>query len=119
MNTEIKKQAKAIFSRHPKVQTLYINPKGEFFTRKDLATNSLGKEESLTEVQKQHIVEAQHEKPVTTLSIADLSKQLEGVKQLPIAELLLKEELEGQNRKGAISAIEAKIQELKTVGDES
>lgn len=118
MSKEIKKHAKAIFSKHPKVKTLYVNPKGEFFTRPDLAKNSLGIDEEYKELHRA-AVEDEPQDPITELSIKDLSTHLEGVKEVAVAEQMLLKEQEAQNRKGAIAVIETKIEELKGVGDES
>lgn len=118
MSKEINKQAKAIFSRYPKLSVLYVNSKGEFFTRKDLAENSLSKEDHLTELNRQS-VKTDDKEPLSEMSVAKLSEHLEAVKELPVAEQLLKDEIEGQNRKTAIAAIEDKIEDLKAGNDES
>ena len=117
MNTKQKNTANEIFSHYPILKELYINPKGEFFTTADLATNSLSKGEKY-QVVKREVVTPEAEK-ATDFTVQDLQKELEGVVALPVAEQLLLDEQNGKNRKTAKEAIQQKINDLNATLDES
>lgn len=87
-----------------KAERLYMNPKGEFFTKEDLAKNSLSKGEKLEVFE------------VETDNNDDASDVLEKIQAAEDADTLyemLEEEKEGNNNEGIIGSIEERIKELE------
>lgn len=114
MTKEEKKNAKDLFEKNGKLEKLYLNPKGEFFTKEGFASASLAPGEKLTIVTRS--LELSLDTETKTATISELKEQLSTATELPAVEQLLKDEQEHENpRKGAIEALEAKIEELKEV----
>lgn len=115
MTNKEKTDANRIFADNPKIDTLYLNPKGEFFTRKDFADASLGKNGRLKIITREGL--GQTVKTTDTeqrSSISTLVKELEGVNELAVVEqLLLDEQNHQETRKGAVEVLGKKIEELK------
>ncbi len=88
---------------------LYMNPKGEFFTVKNLAENSLEKGEKLQEF-KPETTEHSETKEMT---VSELEAHIEPLTEVSDVEALLEYEQNHENRKTAISLLEDKIAELK------
>ncbi len=117
MTKEQTKNAQYIFDKNPKIDELFMNVKGEFFTQESLAKNSLQKGEKLTKVSKKEEISITQEEPkeesILGGSNADVKKAVESITEIPELEQLLIDEQNGQNRKGSKEAIEVRIQELK------
>jgi len=115
MTKEEKKNAKYLFEQNGKLEKLYMNPKGEFFTKEGFANASLAPGEKLTIVTRSLELSLDTEE-TKIATVSELKEQLSTTTELPVVEQLLKEEREHENpRKGAIEALEAKLKELKEV----
>ncbi len=117
MTKEQKQTAQSIFDKNKDVDTLYMNPKGEFFTSKNLGLGSLKKDEKMETVKRALETSGSEggDEGDEYVSIPKLKEQVIAIPVIPVLEQMLLDEQSGQNRKGAIEVIEARIQELKTV----
>lgn len=108
------KKAQEIFSRDTEISKLWMNPKGEFFTSENLGKGSLKKGEVLELVTRQtKIVKEKYEHPILGRSVPDVKVKVGEITNQEALEKLLQEEKEGQNRKGAKSAIRERLEALK------
>lgn len=124
MTKKQNKIAQEILAKKPKeVKGLFMNPKGEFFTNESLAKNSLEKDEELKWVSRENKVSDKAEDnkedkhPILGVSVPEIRLVVKTIMEVSELEQLLKDEKAGQNRKGSIEAIEARIDELKEAQD--
>ncbi len=92
-----------------KAERLYMNPRGEFFTKEDLAKNSLKKGEKLEVCEASETRELRFE----AMNIDELNVYVDNLTEISRLEEILAYEQGHQKRKTAIELLENKINELE------
>lgn len=107
---EQKEQAAKIFKANPQVKELYLNTKGEFFTKKDLALNSVKKAEEITPIPLAVVAEATEpdEKQTDKPTVAEMAELIKAAATLDDLK-----EFESDDRKGVKDAVAKRKKELE------
>lgn len=98
-----KLQAKELLEKTGEA-VLYMNPKGEFFTREDLAKNSLSKGEKL---------EVFDVETGNNDDVYDVLEKIQAAEDTDVLYEMLDAEKEGNNNEDVIGSIEERIKELE------
>ncbi len=102
-----KLQAKELL-QNTGVAVLYMNPKGEFFTVKNLAENTLRKGEKLTVFEASEV-----EDDAKDRDVAAVLEKIQSTEDTNVLYEMLDDEKDGDNDETVIEAIEARIKELE------
>ncbi|CAI9429703.1 hypothetical protein MSHRCOH1_05780 [Candidatus Ornithobacterium hominis] len=118
MTTTQAKTAEFIFKNNPKIEVLYMNERGEFFSNKSLAQNSVKADEKIMTIERKLKLNMQPKERVDTQkilnqSVADIKFTIQAINEIPFIEQLIIDEHKGQDRKGAKEALEIRLKELK------
>ncbi|MCT7904713.1 Uncharacterised protein [Candidatus Ornithobacterium hominis] len=112
-------QAKEYFSRHPERERVFGTSDGFLFEEKQNAAKHAEtleyKEVVVFKNEAENRPEAEEDKSILQLSVANLTSEIKKIDDAKLIEALLIQEKESAKRKGAIEVLEDRIKELNEI----